>query len=117
MPSPEAEIRNVMLPYASGGVYFDSADIGTAPPFIVINEIGGQNINFLDGTAPSKRHIQFEVNVFAKSRLEANTIARQVEAQLRSQLKAYVESEATTGYDEPTNFSGTRQEFSAWFNT
>lgn len=117
MSSAEAQIRNVILPYVSGGVFYDAADISTAPPFIVINEIGGQSVNFLDAGMPSKRQILFEVNVFARSRLEANTIARQVEAQLRSQLKAVVESELVTGYDDMSKLSGTRQDFSVWFNT
>ena len=117
MSSPEQSIRDVVLPYVTGGVFFDSADIGTAPPFVVVVEIGGQTVNFLDGTSPSKRNVVFEINVFARSRLEANTIARQVEAQMRSQLQAVVESEVTSGYDEPTNLSGSRQQFSAWFNT
>ena len=117
MSTPEQQVRDLLLPTVSGGVFFDAADIGTPAPFIVVNEIGGRGINFLESTQPSKRQITFEINVFATSRLEAATISRQIEVLLRTQLKAYVEAESVSGYDESTNLSGTRQDFSIWFDS
>lgn len=115
--SPEAQIRNAILPLLSGGVYFDTANIGASRPLAIISRIGGAPVNFLEATKPSKRHIMYQINVFAESRLQADSIGRQVEDALVSQLKGYVEGGMDSTYDDTANIYGTRQDFSFWFNT
>mgnify|MGYP003610741833 CR=1 FL=1 len=111
--TPEAALRNSILSLVSGGVFFTTVEInGLTKPIAIINQIGGISTNFLDGSKPSKRHLRYQINVFATSQLEANTIARQIEDTVRTTFKAYVDGEAASAYDETSNLFGTRQDFS-----
>lgn len=115
--SPEAQIRNAILSLFSGGVYFDTARLDAGKPVGIISRIGGNPVNFLEATKPSKRHIKYQINVFAESRLQADSIGRQVEDALVAQLDGYVEGGMASTYDETGNLYGTRQDFSFWFDT
>lgn len=116
--SPEAALRNAILPYVSGGVYFTTVTInGLTKPIAIINQIGGQSTNFLDALKPTKRFLRYQINVFATTQLEANTIARQIEDVVRTTFKAYVEGEAASAYDETSNLFGTRQDFSFQYDS
>lgn len=115
--TPEAQIRNSILSLASGGVYFDTAALDTAKPVAIITRIGGNAVNFLEATKPSKRHLRYQINVFATSRLQADSIGRQIEDTLVAQFKGYVEGGMVSTYDETSNLSGTRQDFSFWFDS
>jgi hypothetical protein len=115
--SPEARVRNAILSLMAGGVYFDTANLGSAKPLGIISRIGGNPVNFLGASKPSKRHVMYQINVFSESRLQADSIGRQVEDALVSQLKGYVEGGMESTYDDTTNLYGTRQDFSFWFDT
>ena len=111
--SPEAALRNSILSLVPGGVFITTAILnGLTKPIAIINQIGGLSTNFLDASKPSKRNLRYQINVFATSQLEANTIARQIEDAVRTTFKAYVDGEAVSAYDETSNLFGTRQDFS-----
>lgn len=115
--SPEAQVRNTILSIVSGGVFFDTANLGAAKPLAIISRIGGNPVNFLEASKPSKRHIRYQINVFAETRLQADSIGRQIEDALVAQLDGYVEGGMVSLYDDTANLYGTRQDFSFWFNT
>lgn len=115
--TPEQAVRDNILPLVSGGVYFDTARLDRALPVAIITRIGGNAVNFLEATKPSKRHLMYQINVFAKSRLEADSIGRQIQDVLVANLDAYVQGEMASDYDETSNLSGTRQDFSIWFDS
>jgi hypothetical protein len=100
-------------------VFADFADFNTQRPFVTFQRLGGKSYNYLDATAPNIRHCMFQVNVWAATRAESDSLARQIEDALRasSLFTAQPDGEpAATFDDDATDLRGTRQDFSVWQN-
>lgn len=97
-------------------VYPDVAKERAAVPFITHQDVGGEAVNFLDRTNPSKRNTRLQVNVWASTRAEAKAIAHQVEVQLRAlaEFSTEVLGSPMTTFDQSTGYRGTIQHFSVW---
>lgn len=61
-------------------VFPDFAPSGTAAPWITYQHIGGQPLQFVDGSPADKRHTLVQINVWSATRLQALELVRQVEA-------------------------------------
>ena len=94
----------------------DFAPASTARPYITWQQIGGQSLRFLDNTAADKRHVEVQVNVWGNSRLEATTLARQIEDALcaAAVFVATPASEPVSDFDADIPVYGTRQDFSIY---
>lgn len=65
---------------------------------------------------PSHKHARVQINVWAKSRAQASTIARQVEnAICESTIIAEPYGALTASFEELVGLYGTRQDFGIWF--
>ncbi|MDO8777084.1 MAG: DUF3168 domain-containing protein [Burkholderiaceae bacterium] len=86
-------------------------------PYIVHQPAGGQSVNFIDGSAPSLRNRRVQVNVWAATPLEAETLAAQVEDAMRAALSLRTTVLGSpAGADEPElKLYGRRQDFSVWY--
>ncbi|WP_054266722.1 DUF3168 domain-containing protein [Massilia antarctica] len=109
----EIAVLGALQELAVGEVFADVAPVGTAPPYITFQAVGGAPINFLDGGVPSKELTRVQVNVWATTRLEATSIGKQAENALR--VVAGLQTTVLTGriatLDEPTGLRGTIQDF------
>lgn len=110
----EAEIYNTLKGLVSNRIFPDVAPTATTRPYITWQKIGGKSINFLDNSIQSQHHSRVQINVWADSRLSANTIAKQVEDALKqaSNIYAAPEAEPMSDYDPDMNLYGTIQDFS-----
>ncbi|WUR15710.1 DUF3168 domain-containing protein [[Empedobacter] haloabium] len=99
-----------------GRVYPGIAKEGTAVPYITYQDIGGDAVNFVDRTLPSKANARVQVNVYSKTRAEAKAIARQAENALRGvlELQTIVIGAPMTTHEPSTGYHGTIQDFSVW---
>lgn len=96
--------------------YPDVAPDKTQRPYITYQQVGGQAINFVDGSDPGKRNARMQVNVWADSRAQASALAQQVESALRaSALQTTVLGAAVATYEPETCLRGARQDFSLWY--
>lgn len=97
-------------------VYPDVAPANASLPFMTWQQIGGVAPTYLERVAVDARHAMVQVNVWAKTRAEANTIAQQVEAALTTAntLQASPIGAFIATHDEETNEYGTTQDFSIW---
>jgi hypothetical protein len=77
---------------------------------------GGQAVNFVDGSQPSKRNARIQVNVWSKSLAEALLVAQRAETALRGAvaLSTTVQTDQHTRHEEDTKLFGTIQFFSCW---
>lgn len=57
----------------------DVAPLGTVPPYITYQAIGGRALRNLDNSAADKRHTRLQINVYSATRLESITLIRQIE--------------------------------------
>ena len=81
--SLEADIRSLLADLVAGRVYPDVPPDVPAFPYITYQQVGGVPLWFSDRKAmPSHKNARLQFNVWAKSRLEANTICRALEDRL-----------------------------------
>lgn len=113
--SIEFDIREAIVHHAPDRVFPDmapSSALNTNDPFVTFTQIGGEAQAIVSG--PDKlRRIRVQINVWSRSRLEANTIARAVEESMRkaTEFTGFRLAEFTAVYDQPTGWYGTTQDF------
>lgn len=109
----EERIYSALQALVGGRVCADFAEEGTALPYIVYQNVGGQPLSFLDGSAPAKEFSRVQVSTWCATRLEASALGKLVEDTLRAAPDVQVE--VLTGrpatFDEETGYRGTRQDF------
>jgi len=111
--SVETLMYSSLKTLVSNHVYRDiaPADVTTLPR-ITFQQVGGQAINFLNGT-PSKKRARIQVNCWDARRDDVMALARLVEDTLRtvSTLQATVLGAAVAIYEEDTKLFGALQDF------
>lgn len=97
-------------------VYPDVAPAGTARPYIVWQQIGGEAVSYTDNEVPSLRNAYVQVSAWAESRLQASLMAQQIEAALIASptLAARPQSAMQAAYSEDTELRGAMQDFTIW---
>ncbi len=114
--SLEPTLQAVLSPLVGGRAYPDTTPNGVEFPCITYQQVGGQAGWYLENNVPSHKHARVQVNVWAKSRAQANTIARQVEnAICGSTLIAEPYGALSASVEEILGLYGTRQDFGVWF--
>ena len=112
----ETEVFQVLRALVDGRVYPDMAPAGSPCPYIVYQQVGGDVVNFLDLTIPSKRNSRMQLCAWAEARIEASALIEQAELALRAvtALQATALGAPVATYDEETELRGARQDFSLW---
>lgn len=113
--SLEADVLAI-LKAACPRVFPDVAPVSTTLPFVTYQQVGGEALTYLERATPSKQNALVQVNVYAKTRPEANSLARQIEAAftVATTVQATPAGALVALYDEDTEIRGTRQDFSIW---
>lgn len=115
----ESLIFDALKTLVANRVYPDVGPVGVVKPYITYQQIGGQAVNFMESTTPSKSNGRFQVNVWADTRTAAALLAKQVTAALRatSALQTTALGEPVATFEADTKLYGTRQDFSLWTTT
>lgn len=73
-------------------------------------------LNYIETTAPDLKHGEFQINVWADSRLEATSTARAIEAAMRAAVAftAQPVADLIADFDADMNRYGTMQDFSVF---
>lgn len=87
----------------------------TVTTYATYIQVGGDAVNFLDSTKPSKKNARFQINVWAPTDHEAAALARLVEDAMRT-IPAQVLGAPVSTSEPAINVYGRRQDFSIWFN-
>lgn len=109
----ETLLPSVLSPLVAGRVYPDVAPLSAALPRIVFQQVGGNAVNFTEGTAPDRESGRVQITVWAASRIDAALMSKQVEDRLLADatLQTYILG-ARIGIHEPdTGLRGSRQDF------
>lgn len=96
----------------------DFAKAGTVQPYIIYQGVGGQAINFLDKTVPSKKNSDVQISVWAETRTEASSLIEQIEVAMiqATEFDAEPIAAASHDYDHDTERRSARQDFSVWYD-
>lgn len=110
----EEQVGPILQALVGGHAYPDVAPVNTPIPYITFQAVGGEPTNFLSGENPGLSNARMQINVWAKTRIEASSLGAQVEDAMRA--ATYLQPEVLTGriatYDETTTYRGTMQDFS-----
>ena len=114
--SAEPILISLLSPLVSGRVYLDVAQSGAALPRIVIQQVGGEVINYTEGTIPDKENARMQVVCWASSRFAAANLAKQVEAAIKSSslIQPSAIGPRISRYEQDTALYSSHQDFSIW---
>lgn len=105
-----------VLQTACPRVFPDVAPINTATPYLTWQQLGGENLRFIDNSAPDKRNVLLQINAWSKTRTEATALIRQIEDALcmSALFVAIPEGEALSMYEPDTLLFGSLERFSIY---
>ena len=114
--SLESDLFALLSPLAGGRVFPDVAPLSTARPYVIYQQIGGEAVNYTDDAAPNRQHALMQISVWSDGRLQANTLARQIEDALRgaAAFQARPDGALRTDHEPDLNLYGASQDFSIW---
>lgn len=113
----EADLFTRCQALLGGRFYPDAAPEGTATPYAVYQQVGGEALTFVEATVPDKANGRFQFAVWAKTRVQAADLARQLEALLitATAFQATPLGAMVADFDQETGLRGARQDFSIWY--
>jgi hypothetical protein len=111
----EATLKTTLGSLVSGRVYPDTPPDNPTFPLIVYQQVGGQAIEYLEGTIGDKDNARMQVVVWAKTRLEAASIARSARVALVGTLTATTLAAPVSLYQEELKLYGSRTDYSLWY--
>ncbi len=117
--SLEASLCSALNSLVSDRVYPDDTAGAPVPlvyPLILYQMVGGKAYEYTDQSMPDHDHARVQVVVWAKTRLEASTLARQARSAILTAIKpAETYGAAVSLRDQELNLYGSRQDFGIWY--
>ncbi len=92
-------------------VYHDYAPELSAPPYVVVQLVGGGGNQFIDTQTAGGYERRLQVAVWANERAQAMQISGQIEQKLLELPRVAADSAGTSDYDYEVNLRGMRQDF------
>ncbi len=114
--SVETDIEDTLGPLVGGRIYPDLAPRGAVKPYMVYQEISGEEPVFLERASASKKNGRFQITVWSTTRITSSALILQAgEAMVTATVfQAKPIGGRTATYDEETELRGARQDFSVW---
>lgn len=114
--SAEAALVPLLTGLVAGRIYPDVAPSGAGLPRIVYQQVGGQSINYTEGTLPVTENARIQVVCWAATRAAAVALMKQAEAAIRTAPVIQVETlgARVSGFEQDTNLYSSTQDFSIW---
>lgn len=100
-------------PLVAGPVHFNVAPLGATTPRLVVQQVGGVEDQFMDGTLASKERPRIQVAAWATTYNVAKNLSQAAAVALCSAagLQASPQGAAVADYEEETKLHGFRQDF------
>lgn len=100
-----------------GRVFPDTAPPQAIAPYVIYQQVGGKAFNYAGGGAKDKKPARIQFIVWATTRLEANTLIRQLEDILVSDPFFGIDEGAAVARSDHQTLRGAMQDFSFWIST
>lgn len=96
--------------------FCDAAPANTERPYVTYQQIGGDVIQLLDRTVPSKENATIQIGVWSDGRIEAKTMIKQIEAAMITTTAFQASAIAATSadFDSDNLVYSNSQDFSVW---
>lgn len=110
----ETSLKTTLGALFSGRFFADHAPQTTVRPFCTYQQVGGMPSNSFCGNS-TQQNSRIQINVWAETRNEANTLMRAVEVLLTEPpLRGVSLGSFVALCDEPTKTYGAMEDFSFW---
>ncbi|WP_211475038.1 DUF3168 domain-containing protein [Collimonas humicola] len=110
----EKQIWTAIKSLFVGGVHYDVAPDSRTLPYATLQQVGGASVNDLDGP-DTLENPRIQIDVFAKTRLEANELLKAAGAVLCSgPLKGVPLGAPISTYNDDLKIYRRSQDFSFW---
>lgn len=114
--SLESSIKSALNALVGNRVYPDVTPDNPTFPLIVYQQVGGTAQDFLESVVPSKSNARMQVEVWAKTRLEASTLAHSARrALVEGSLKATTLGAPVSTYEPTLKLYGSRTDYGIWY--
>ncbi len=114
--SLEGDLKTALNSLVGNRVYPDVTPDSPVFPLIVYQQVGGTAQDFLESAVPSKSNARMQVMVWAKTRIEASSIAHAARlALVDGSLKATTLGAPVSMYEEALKLYGNRTDFGIWY--
>lgn len=112
--SVESLMVSALAPLVTGPVHFSVAPAGAAAPRLVLQQVGGDELQFMEGELADMEQPRIQVAAWATTYNVAKILSRQAAAALCAAAGLQVEplGAAVADYEEDTKLHGFRQDFS-----
>ena len=111
--SAETLLVAALSPLVTGPVHFNVAPSGAALPRLVVQQVGGIEDQYIDGTLASKERPRIQVAAWATTYNAAKNLSQAAAAALcaAAGLQASPQGAAVADYEDDTKLHGFRQDF------
>jgi len=110
----EKHIREAIKTLFAGGVHYDVAPDSKTLPYATLQQVGGMSVNDLDGP-DALENPRIQIDVFARTRPEANTLLKAAAAVLcGGPLQGVPLGAPISTYNNELNIYRRSQDFSFW---
>lgn len=114
--SLEADLKSLWSSLVAGRFYADVSPDVPAYPLLIWQQVGGRAGWYVENRMPDHKHCRIQLHTWAKTRLQANQIARAAEKALcESGMVAQPYGAITALYEDELKLYGCRQDFGIWF--
>jgi hypothetical protein len=111
----EATLKTTLSSLVGGRVYPSTLPDNPTFPLIVYQQVGGQVVEYLEGTIGDKDNARIQIVVWSKTQLEASSIARSIRTTLVGSLSATTLAAPVSLYEEELKLYGSRTDYSLWY--
>lgn len=114
----ETSIVTTIGALCGGRIFPDVASFDTPKPFATYIQVGGEAITTINDypAVPNLRNSRIQINVWATTRSEANTLMRSIEDALRAApLYGQPVGALISRHEEVTDTKGAQQDFKFWW--
>lgn len=110
-----ADLKAVLWPLISGGIYPSVAPAGVVAPYGVYQMISGVPVNDLSG-ASNLTNARFQVDLFARDKAALDALAETVKTAMNgaTQFKSLCEMQQDI-YEDPAQYYRISMDFSIWY--
>lgn len=111
--SAETLLVAALDPLVTGTIHFNVAPAGAPTPRLVVQQVGGQEDQFLDGALASKERPRIQVTAWATTYNVAKNLSQAAAVALCASagLQASPQGAAVADYEDDTKLHGFRQDF------
>lgn len=114
--SLESTLFTLLSPIASGRAYPDVTPDSPVFPLLTYQQVGGRAFEYLSQTIPDKEHARIQINVWARTRLEASSMARAARAAIIGHTwAAQTYGAPVWDFNSVMKIYGCRQDFGIWY--